>query len=179
MKAKNKIFAISFLLMMAIASIVFAAAGSVLPPVSNTTAMPIAGANSSTLDAIVITADPTTGALLTSSIPSPSSGATMLFDVSCDNSAQSAKASAGYLVGGDFVNPNGTNIFIQLFDSATAPTIGTTTPNYVIFIPAMGAYVKDSAIPLTFTNKIYYACTTTQTGSGAPALALTASFVIK
>jgi hypothetical protein len=178
MKAKNKILS-ALLVGFCLAASVAWAVGGVLPPATNTTAQPIAGANSSTGAAIVVSADPTTGALFTTPVSTSTSGATMLFDSACDNSAQTAKASAGFLAGLDIYNANGTNMFLQLFDSATAPTVGTTVPNYVLFIPAMGGYAKDATMMLTFSNKIYYACTTTATGSGAPSTALTASFGIK
>jgi hypothetical protein len=103
----------------------------------------------------------------------------MVFDSACDNSAQIAKSGASLLVSADIYNSTGANIFIQLFDTSGAPTVGTTVPNYVLFVPAMGGYVKDTAIPYKFVNNIYYSCTTTPTGAVAPAVALTASFGVK
>lgn len=117
--------------------------------------------------------------------PIPSSatvtGHTLAFDSDGDNTAQSVKASAGSLYGMHIINPNNTVAYIQLFNTATGSvTVGTTTPVAVFMIPAQDCFTLNiTAIPITFSTAITYACTTTPTGSGDPTTGLTCTFFYK
>jgi hypothetical protein len=109
--------------------------------------------------------------LYTLSLPDPAP----LFDSDADNTAQAIKASAGRLFSLDVINPNPTPCYVQLFNAATASvTVGTTVPNYVIYVPASGSVTKEWP-GLFFATAITYAATTTATGSGDPTTGLTFS----
>lgn len=109
--------------------------------------------------------------LYTLSLPDPAP----LFDSDADNSAQAIKASTGRLFSLDVINPNPTACYVQLFNAATASvTVGTTVPNYVIYVPANGSVSKDWP-GLFFATAITYAATTTATGAGDPTTGLTLS----
>lgn len=99
------------------------------------------------------------------------------FDADGDNSAQTIKANSGHLNDMTIINTNATSCFVQLFDALAANvTVGTTTPNYVILVPANGGVIKDyPECGLKFKTGICYACTTTATGNGDPTTGLTVS----
>lgn len=60
--------------------------------------------------------------------------------------------------------------FLQFFDALEANvTVGTTTPTFVIPLPAAGGYDTSLNLPEGFRTGIVIACTATATGSGAPA----------
>lgn len=102
------------------------------------------------------------------------------FDSDGDNTAQVLKAGLGNLYSLDVINSNAANAFVQLFDvAAGSVTVGSTTPNYVLFVPANGSISKDFPMPLSFATAITYACTTTPTGNGDPTTGLTVSAVFK
>ena len=44
-------------------------------------------------------------------------------------------AAAGKLGGYMFFNPNAATAYVQVFDTASAPTLGTTAPTLVIPVP--------------------------------------------
>lgn len=101
-------------------------------------------------------------------------GTTYFFDSDGDNTAQALKASPGNLYRLVVYNPNAAIAFIQLFDAATGSvTVGTTFPKQSFPVPMEGSAAIDMDVPLTFATAITYACTTTATGSGDPAVGLT------
>ncbi len=68
-------------------------------------------------------------------------------------------------------NPNGVDIFLQLFDfEAGDITLGTTVPKQSYLIPASGWLDErwNPDAPMLFRDKMSYAATTTVTGSTAP-----------
>jgi len=104
------------------------------------------------------------------------SGATPFFDSDGDNSAQALKAGAGVLYKLHVINSNSADAYVQLFNvAAGSVTVGSTTPNYVVFVPSEGAVIEDFGIGLAFGTAITYACTTTATGNGDPTTGLTVS----
>jgi len=104
------------------------------------------------------------------------SGVTSFFDADADNSAQVLSASASKLYKLHVINSNTENAFIQLFNvAAGSVTVGTTTPNYVIFVPKQGGVIEDFSPGMSFATAITYACTTTATGNGDPTTGLTLS----
>jgi len=105
------------------------------------------------------------------------SGATPYFDSNADNSAQAMKAGAGKLYKLHVINSNAADAYVQLFDVASGSVVvGTTTPNYVVFVPAEGAVIEDfNPVGMAFSTAITYAATTTATGAGDPAVGLTLS----
>lgn len=97
--------------------------------------------------------------------------ATPFFDADADNTAQTIKASGGYLYWIEARNPNSTPAYLQLFDAA-APTVGTTVPTISLYVPEDGATSKNFKVPIEFATAIKYAATTTPTGNGDPATGL-------
>jgi hypothetical protein len=89
------------------------------------------------------------------------------------------KASAGQLALVQCYNPNTSQIYVQLLDSAS-PTLGTTTP--VASIPvapgSTGGFTL-SGVGVQFANAIQVAATTTATGSTAPTTAPDCNAVFK
>lgn len=107
-------------------------------------------------------------------------GANLYFDADGDNTAQAIKTTSGRLFKLHVINPNNTAAYVQLFNvAAGSVTVGTTTPNYVIFVPAEGAVIEDFNPSGNFSTAITYACTTTATGNGDPATGLTVSGIYK
>ena len=66
-------------------------------------------------------------------------------------------------------NSGGTVSFLQFFDAPLADvTVGTTTPDFIIPLPASGGYDSALTLPESFPHGIVIACTATPTGNGAP-----------
>lgn len=104
-------------------------------------------------------------------MPVGGSFATPYFDGDADNSVQTIKSGAGQLHLLEVQNPNASAAYLQLFDHAS-PTVGSTTPVLSFLIPGNGSMDKMFTVPVDFTTAIKYACTTTPTGSGDPAVGL-------
>lgn len=69
-------------------------------------------------------------------------------------------------------NSGGATCYLQFFDALTADvTVGTTTPTFVIPLPASGGYDTSLNLPEGFRNGIVIACTSTATGNGTPGAA--------
>ena len=135
------------------------------------------GAARMTLDRkIITTIQPhTTGGLSVFNATS-SDGATAL-----TNSAQAIKASAGQLYGWYIYNPNSSAQFVQLYNTAAASvTVGTTSPLFMLTIPATSAANVEFTNGITFSNAGWScAATSTAGGNGAPTSALDAVFFYK
>ena len=135
------------------------------------------GAARMTLDRKVITTiqPHTTGGLSVFNATS-SDGATAL-----TNSAQVIKASAGQLYGWYIYNPNSSAQFVQLYNTAAASvTVGTTSPLFMLTIPATSAANVEFTNGITFSNAGWScAATSTAGGNGAPTTALDAVFFYK
>lgn len=74
--------------------------------------------------------------------------------------ATSVKASAGVTYGWSLYNKAAAAVYVKFYDKASAPTVGTDTPLFILGIPA-GARVdirNDLGIP--FANGIAYGITT-------------------
>ena len=100
-------------------------------------------------------------------------GMNTLLDEDADNTAQAVKTTPGNLYNVTIVNGagtlNGVVSYLQLFDLATGDvTVGTTTPKYVIPVPANGFTVMDFNTPMQFNTAITYALTTTPAGATDP-----------
>lgn len=67
-------------------------------------------------------------------------------------------------------NSGGSVSFLQFFDALLADvTVGTTTPDFIVPLPATGGYDSALTLPESFRTGIVIACTATPTGNGAPA----------
>jgi len=104
-------------------------------------------------------------------------GFSTIFDADADETAQVIKAGAGnlYKLTVDNADP-AAKVYVQLFDlAAISVTVGTTTPKYVIPVPAGAMYDSMDIIPMKFGTAITYAVTSTATGAGAPGATITLS----
>ena len=83
--------------------------------------------------------------------------------------ATSVKASAGQVYGWFIYNSNSSVAYVQFFDVASGSvTLGTTTPNYSIGIPATSAANVFVPTGIAHGTAITIAATTTVNGSTAP-----------
>ncbi len=82
--------------------------------------------------------------------------------VNLTNVAYQVKTSGGNLLGWNIINPNGSAVYVKLFDSLAADvTVGTTTPKLTIMVPANGTvYVAPNCIQEQFADAITMAVTT-------------------
>lgn len=87
--------------------------------------------------------------------------------------------ASGKFGGYMFFNPNNTVAYIQVFDMTGAVTLGTTSPTFVIPIPAGAAANVEFTIGIGLTNGIKVAATTTATGSTTVATTLTGFVIYK
>lgn len=76
--------------------------------------------------------------------------------------ATSLKASAGQLYTIDAFNVAAYNVFLKLYNKASAPTVGTDVPVMTIPIQAGGGYSKTWPMGLPFATGIAYAITKLQ-----------------
>lgn len=74
--------------------------------------------------------------------------------------ATSLKGSAGQLGGWYIFNANAATRYVKFYNKATAPTVGTDTPVWVIAVPAGGAANMEFTNGLAFSTGIAYATTT-------------------
>ncbi len=96
----------------------------------------------------------------------------MFRNAALSNTAVAVKAAAGTLAGCHIYNPNSSESFVQFYNVAQGSvTVGTTTPDYTLFIPAFGA-VDGGILPIAFSTAITVAATTTIGGGTAPSTAL-------
>ena len=102
-----------------------------------------------------------------------------VFDSDADHTAQVIKATKGNLYSLTVDNADlASKIYIQLFDDTTSDVIvGTTTPVYVIPVPA-GAMFDDRFLPpMSFKTAITYAVTqTTTSGDVTEIITLSAGY---
>lgn len=105
-----------------------------------------------------------------------SDGATAL-----TSTAQAIKASAGQVYGWYIYNPNATAQFVQFYNTAAASvTVGTTSPLFMLTIPATSAANVEFTNGITFSNAGFScAATSTAGGNGAPTTALDAVIFYK
>ena len=87
-------------------------------------------------------------------------------------------ATGSNLSGYNISNPNAATVYVQIFDAAATGdvTLGSTTPNLSIAVPAFGVTDALPSSGVAFQNGIVIAATTTATGSSAPSTALVANF---
>lgn len=79
--------------------------------------------------------------------------------------ATSVKASSGQLYSIDVFNVAAYNVFLKLYNKASAPTVGTDTPVLTIPIQAGGGYSKTWTMGRSFSTGIAYAITKLQADS--------------
>lgn len=102
----------------------------------------------------------------------------------CTNSAQAVKASQGTF-GGYFINnPNTSDSWLHVYNTASGSvTVGTTNPTLSFRIPGAAANSAAANMEITlgvqFGTAITIACTSTAGGNGAPTAALEANIFYK
>lgn len=95
-----------------------------------------------------------------------------LRDVDIDNTAQTLKASMGWLSGLHVQNPNAADAWLHFYDlAAGSVTVGTTTPKLSFVVPANGAYAEEFD-EIAFETALTYAASTTATGGTDPTTGL-------
>lgn len=92
------------------------------------------------------------------------------------NTSKTIKAARGRLGWISCYNPNSTAAYLQFYDLATAPNVGTTVPTLAIGMAQASAFTLPFPIGANFLNAIKVAATTTATGSTALATAVDCSF---
>lgn len=95
-----------------------------------------------------------------------------LLQPSLTNSVVTIKGSKTPLIFYSCYNPNGSDVYVQLFDKATsgAVTLGTTEANRVLIAPALSdTGPQQPAPPFAAKNGLQAAATTSSSGSTAPA----------
>ena len=99
-------------------------------------------------------------------VTATASGATASrVNAAATTNATSLKASAGQLYTIDVFNAAAYNVFLKLYNKASAPTVGTDTPVMTIPIQAGGGYSKTWPMGLSFATGIAYAITKLQADS--------------
>ena len=108
----------------------------------------------------------------------PARGSTPYFNGSLSNTAVQVTAYPTRIFWCHFINPNTTDIFIQVFDKLAADvTVGVTVPNQSWIVPGgtgasnRGAFEEQFSFPIQMITALSIAATTTPTGAGAPASA--------
>lgn len=121
-----------------------------------------------------------TGAPGVTPTPGTTGGWTPNSQTGLTNTKTQIKGAAGTLGGYVINNPNGSTIYVQVFDALSANvTVGTTTPTYVLAIPASGTVTLELTCGVNHATGITVAATTTATGGTAPSTALVAAFFYK
>lgn len=101
-----------------------------------------------------------------------------IFDSDGDNTAQVIKNGPGVIHYIEASNINAADAFLQLFNAVAADvTVGTTVPKQSFLVGKgdgtnRGAMDRVFNPPLDFQEGMSYACTTTVTGNGDPAVGL-------
>lgn len=85
--------------------------------------------------------------------------------------ATSLKASAGNIGCIDVFNVAAYNVFLKLYNKASAPTVGTDTPVWTIPVAAGGGFSREFARGKSFATGIAYAITKLQADSDTTVVA--------
>lgn len=145
--------------------------------VAGTTVDVNSGVKSAGTQRIVIATDQPalTNALLVNPQAISTGGYDKFKDAALNATVVTIKASAGKLGGYYIYNPNSAVAYVQIFDVVGTVTLGTTSPDMILGIPATSAANLDSGAGINFANAIKIAATTTATGSTGNSTALVAT----
>jgi hypothetical protein len=102
--------------------------------------------------------------------PATSGGYTTYRNIDLDETGVNVKASAGQVFGWYVFNNATTTRFLKLYNVASAPTVGTTTPLLTIPIPSGAAANVEFGAGIAFGTGIGVGCTTgvADNDTGAP-----------
>ena len=117
--------------------------------------------------------------LTTTSVPATSNGWTPFLDAAQGATVTTVKGSAGELGAYHCLNPNSTPAYVQVFDTLSTVTLGTTIPVLSLGLPASDGGNLEWGMGIHFANAIKVAATTTATGSTAPGTAVDCNFAFK
>jgi hypothetical protein len=104
------------------------------------------------------------------------------FQPSLTNSIVTVKGSKAPLIYYSCYNPNGSDVFVQVFDKANsaAVTLGTTVANRVFTAPALSdTGPRQVTPPFAANNGLQIAATTTSNGSAAPSSPINCEFAYR
>ncbi|HSX05665.1 MAG TPA: hypothetical protein VLF69_04310 [Candidatus Saccharimonadales bacterium] len=131
-----------------------------------------------------VTANAGTGTFAANLTPAASGGWSVSSQTSLTTTA-TVSSAAGKFGGYMFINLNSAPAYIQVFDTTSAVTLGTTTPTFVIPLPANGTAANgvganlEMANGIAITNGIKVAATTTATGASTVSTGLTGFVLYK
>jgi len=112
--------------------------------------------------------------------PSTTGGWSVKSLVALSNTKTAVKAGVGTMGGYMFYNPNSSVVYLQVWNVAIGSvTVGTTTPTYVIPIPATAGANVEFTNGINHSTEINIAVTTTATGSTAPSTAVDGFMLFK
>jgi hypothetical protein len=154
--------------------------------VAGTTVDTNSGNKSAGTQRIVIATDQPalTNALSVNLAPSTAGGWSVSSQTNLTTTA-TVSSGAGKFAGYMFMNLNAAPAYIQVFDTSGAVTLGTTTPTFVIPLPANGTAANGAGANLELTNGvamangIKVAATTTATGATTVSTGLTGFVLYK
>lgn len=132
-------------------------------------ALPIENVNVGT-----VTTMPTVTVTPSNTAPTSTTGTTAFVKSAATTNATSVKASAGNLLGMFLSNNSAATKYVKFYNKASAPTVGTDTPVFVLAIPAAGSIDVDGnawAYP-RFSTGIAYAITGAATDADTTAVAV-------
>lgn len=90
------------------------------------------------------------------------------------------KAIPGQYYGSKIYNPNASAVWVEYYNTTTAPTIGSTTNLLIEFaVPATSSVMTTDDNGVAFSSGLYVAVATTATGSTAPGTGLTITTVYR
>lgn len=81
------------------------------------------------------------------------------FTAAATTNAASIKVSAGRVLGWHLYNTTASAKYFRFFNKASAPTVGTDSPVFVIVVPANSAVFNNLPTGIAFTTGIAIACT--------------------
>jgi hypothetical protein len=102
----------------------------------------------------------TIGAAFQAVSATQATGTTARLASAASTNATSVKASAGMLYRITAANTNAAARYLKFYNKASAPTVGTDTPLFTIYLPASGGFSEEFDIPVSFSTGIAYAMTT-------------------
>lgn len=81
--------------------------------------------------------------------------------------ATNVKASAGKVHYVTCSNVNAAVRYLKLYNTAAAPTVGTTVPDHTFLLPVGGSFILSCDPPIDFSVGISFALTTEATDAGS------------
>jgi hypothetical protein len=117
--------------------------------------------------------------LTTTPVPATTNGWTPFLDDAQSTTVTTVKGGAGELGAYHCLKPNSAAAYVQIFDTSSTVTLGTTIPGLTLGLPAGDGGNLEWTMSIHFANPVKVAATTTATGSTAPGMAFDNSFAFK